>query len=136
LPENNLFIPVRRGEQLTSQRDIEFSTSEIEDCAAREADNARRAKDCDLQWHHFKRRRESAGRKSVILLQQDIYDTINFAAATQRKVNVVNEVVVQCSVALCSLARIAAMSSVSSSPFRAKAVCPKWTYLRAMTAKR
>jgi hypothetical protein len=75
-------------------------------------------------------------KKSVILLQQLIYGTINFAAATQRKVNVVNEVLVQWSIEPCSLARIAGMSSVSSSPFRAKAVCRKWTYLPAMTAKR
>jgi hypothetical protein len=80
-------------------------------------------------------------KKSVILLQQLIYGTINFAAATQRKVNVVNEVLVQwsiepCPIEPCPLARIAGMSSVSSSPLRAKAICRKWTYLPAMTAKK
>jgi hypothetical protein len=44
LPSNNLFIPVRCGEQLMSQFDIEFSTDANDDSAAREIDNAGRAK--------------------------------------------------------------------------------------------
>jgi hypothetical protein len=135
LPENNLVIPVRCGEQLMSQCDIEFSTGANDDSAAREVDNASRVKIATFSGT-VAPRAASPDEESVILLQRQIYDTINFAAATQREVNVVNEVLVQWSLELCSRAPIAGMSSVSSSPFRAKAACRKWTYLRAMTAKR
>jgi len=58
LPENNLFIPVRCGEQLMSQRDIEFSTGANQDCAARAVNKRKAAEDCDPQWYICKRRRE------------------------------------------------------------------------------
>src|SRR5260370_2367243 len=118
-----------------SQCDSEFSTREIR-IRVRARSISQLDEDCDLQSYYLRAAPRGPRKQSAILLQSETYDTINFAAATQREVNVANEVLVQWSVDLCSLAPIAAMSSVSSSPFRAKAVCRKWTYLRAMIAKK
>jgi hypothetical protein len=88
---------------------------------------------------HFKpapRAKRKREQESVILLQRPRHDTINLATATQREPDPLNDVLVQCTIEFCSLAPFAGRSSVSSSPFRAKAGCPRWTYLPAMCASR